>query len=228
MSDTVLHAKANNHADLHAHTAAEIGADTEPDAGADSAPHTGHKTLSARTAHPAARALPSQQDPSLRQKERRFLPTLFDRLCDDAPTEQVDSANHYSSSRSRMREIVLRDLALLLNTTDASDLFDNERYPQVAESCSNYGVPPLAGGYLSEKKWSDIERMIRTAIERYEPRLVRETLTVRPLLKEQASNHYNVLTFEISGHIHMNPYPIEFAVQSAVDLESSRIELRSR
>jgi len=209
---------------------ASVGSPADAATGAeqDTPPFFEHKPVSARTAHPAVRPLPSQQNTSLRQKERLFLPTLFDRLCDDAPTEQVDSASQYSATRSRMRDIVLRDLALLLNTTDASDLFDSERYPQVAQSCTNYGVPPLAGGYLSEKKWSDIERMIRTAIERYEPRLVRETLTVRPLLKEQASNHYNVLTFEISGHIHMNPYPIEFAVQSAVDLESSRIELRAR
>lgn len=185
-------------------------------------PHT------TRSAHPAVRPLPSQQDSSLRQKEKHYLPTLFDRLCDDAPSEMVEVADQYSASRSRMRDIVLRDLALLLNTTDSSDLFDTQRYPLVAQSCANYGVPPLAGGYLSEKKWNDIERMIRTAIERYEPRLVRETLTVRPLLKDQANSHYNVLTFEISGHIHMTPYPIEFAVQSAVDLENSRIELRSR
>jgi type VI secretion system protein ImpF len=48
---------------------------------------------------------------------------------------------------------------------------------------------------------------------------------VRPLSKEHDSANYNVLTFEIAGHILMQPYPIEFLVQSAVDLENSRIEL---
>ena len=51
---------------------------------------------------------------------------------------------------------------------------------------------------------------------------------VRPLHKDKASANYNVLMFEISGHIRMNPYPIEFAVQSAVDLETNRIELHPR
>ena len=37
--------------------------------------------------------------------------------------------------------------------------------------------------------------------------------------------YYNVLTFEISGHIQMQPYPMEFTVQSNVDLETNRIEL---
>ena len=178
--------------------------------------------------HPASRPLPSQQTAGARQKEAVFLPTLFDRLCDDAPGERSESPAAYTASRARLREIVLRDLALLLNTTDHSEVVDAQLYPQAARSCLNYGVPPLAGGYLSEKKWVDIERMIRTAIERYEPRLMPETLMVRPVLKDKASSHYNVLTFEISGHIRMSPYPIEFTVQSAVDLENSRIELRPR
>jgi len=178
--------------------------------------------------HPAARPLPSLGDGRGRQKERVYMPTLLDRLRDDAPSERSESPDAYTASRNQLRDIVLRDLALLLNTTDHSEVIDENIYAQAASSCVNYGVPPLAGGYLSEKKWSDIERMIRTAIERFEPRLMPETLLVRPLLKEQASGNYNVLTFEISGHILMNPYPIEFTVQSAVDLENSRIELRSR
>jgi type VI secretion system protein ImpF len=36
----------------------------------------------------------------------------------------------------------------------------------------NFGVPPLAGSYLSERKWADIERIIRRAHRDYEPRLM--------------------------------------------------------
>lgn len=156
------------------------------------------------------------------------MPTLLDRLCDDAPHESSESPQAYAFNRGRMRETVLRDLSLLLNTTDQSDLINAAQYPAAANSTLNYGVPALAGGYLSEKKWADIERMIRRAITQFEPRLVPQTLRVRPLLKDQASANYNVLTFEISGHIQISPYPIEFTVQSAVDLENSRIELRPR
>ena len=175
--------------------------------------------------HPGARVLPSTVAPSQKRPERRYLPTLFDRLCDDAPSESVEAPEAYASNRVQMRQIVQRDLALLLNTTDQSDLIDAARYPEAAKSTINFGVPALAGGYLSEKKWADIEAMIRRAILNFEPRLMRETLVVRPLLKEHATAHYNVLTFEISGHIQMQPYPMEFTVQSNVDLETNRIEL---
>lgn len=178
--------------------------------------------------HPAARALPSAHGLVQRQGEQVFMPTLLDRLCDDAPHESSEAPQTYAFNRGRMRETVLRDLSLLLNTTDQSDLIDAAQYPAAANSTLNYGVPALAGGYLSEKKWVDIERMIRRAITQFEPRLVPQTLRVKPLLKDQASANYNVLTFEISGHIQISPYPIEFTVQSAVDLENSRIELRPR
>ena len=175
--------------------------------------------------HPGTRVLPSSVAAGNKRAERHYLPTLFDRLCDDAPSESVEAPEAYTSSRSQMRQIIQRDLALLLNTTDQSELIDAARYPEAAQSTINYGVPALAGGYLSEKKWADIETMIRRAILRFEPRLMPETLIVRPLQKEQASAHYNVLTFEISGHIQMQPYPLEFMVQSQVDLETNRIEL---
>lgn len=175
--------------------------------------------------HPGARLLPSQMATVQKRGERHYLPTLFDRLCDDAPGELVEAPEAYASNRVQMRQIVQRDLALLLNTTDQSDLIDSERYPQAAQSTINFGVPALAGGYLSEKKWADIEAMIRRAILYFEPRLLPQTLVVRPLLKEHATAHYNVLTFEISGHIQMQPYPLEFTVQSNVDLETNRIEL---
>jgi type VI secretion system protein ImpF len=177
--------------------------------------------------HPGTRALPSQTAPLQRRRERHYLPTLFDRLCDDAPGEGAEAPDRFASDRLRLREIIRRDLALLLNTTDQSHLLDPAQHPAACRSTINYGVPALAGGYLSEKKWVDIEHMIRHAILTFEPRLVPETLVVRPLIKEHASAHYNVLTFEISGHIHMQPYPLEFLVQSNVDLETSRIELHA-
>ena len=52
-----------------------------------------------------------------------------------------------------------------------------------------------------------------------------KTLVVRTRVNPHASAHYNVLTFETSGHIQMQPYPMEFTVQSNVDLETNCIEL---
>ncbi len=174
--------------------------------------------------HPGAQVLPSQRSVVKRQ-EPRYLPTLFDRLCDDAPSDKSETPRAYATNRAQMRLIIQRDLGFLLNTTNQADLFDVDKFPEAAKSTINFGVPHLAGGYLSEKKWNDIEFMLRDAIRNFEPRIMAETLIVRPLHKEHASSHYNVLTFEIAGLIQMQPYPMEFMVQSVVDLETHRVEL---
>ena len=153
------------------------------------------------------------------------MPTLFDKLRDEFPSQTVESATDYAVSASQMRDIIQRDLGFLLNTTNAEDLIDRLKFPEAASSSVNFGVPPLAGSYLSERKWSDVERIIRRAIADYEPRLLPETVTVLPLMTEGAGEGYNVLLFEIRALMALKPYPLELTVHSAVDLETNRMNI---
>ncbi|APW40714.1 cytoplasmic protein [Rhodoferax koreense] len=153
------------------------------------------------------------------------MPTLFDRLRDDAPSQSREAPTAYTVTPHQLRDIIQRDLAFLLNATNAEDLIDRERYPEAAASTVNFGVPPLAGAYASERKWEEIERMIRRAIADYEPRLIPGSLSVVPLMKKQAQDDYNVLVFEIRAMVASTPYPLALTVQSAVDLETNRMSL---
>ncbi|RIX72653.1 type VI secretion system baseplate subunit TssE [Acidovorax cavernicola] len=176
--------------------------------------------------HPGARAPRTADAPAPPRVHAQLLPTLFDRLRDEAPSRTAELPSEYTATPARMREIIQRDLALLFNTTNAEDLIDRARYADAASSTVNYGVPPLAGGYLSERKWADIERIIRRAIRDYEPRLIPDSVQVVPLMKEDgAAEAYNVLLFEIRALIYLKPYPLAFTVQSAVDLETNRMRI---
>ncbi|WP_367427872.1 type VI secretion system baseplate subunit TssE [Snodgrassella alvi] len=166
----------------------------------------------------------AEQFPPLRPKTH-LLPTLFDRLRDDAPTCKTETSENYTVSSERLRAIVQRDLMYLLNTTNLEDEIDLRLYPQVAASVVNYGVPPIAGQYMHEHKWIDIEKAIRRAILRFEPRLETSSLGVAPLMKDESKLNYNVLLFEIRGRILTEPYPTSFVVQSAFDLETNRISI---
>jgi type VI secretion system protein ImpF len=166
----------------------------------------------------------AEQFPPLRPRTH-LLPTLFDRLRDDAPTRKTETSDNYTVSANHLREIVQRDLMYLLNTTNLEDEIDLHQYPQVAASVVNYGVPPIAGQYMHEHKWTDIERAIRRAILRFEPRLEASSLGVAPLMKDETKLNYNVLLFEIRGRILTEPYPTSFVVQSAFDLETNRISI---
>lgn len=180
--------------------------------------------LAERWNHPGIRS-PRPAGAVAPRANAQLMPTLFDRLRDEAPSQTVEASSDYTVTAVQMRDIIQRDLGFLLNTTNAEDLIDRVRFPEVASSSVNYGVPPLAGSYLSERKWGDIERIIRRAIGDYEPRLLPETVTVRPLMRDGASEEYNVLLFEIRAMIALKPYPLELTVQSSVDLETNRMSI---
>lgn len=150
-----------------------------------------------------------------------LLPTLFDRLCDNAQYQKID--RDISVTPVQLKEIIRRDLSFLLNTISHEGDIDARRYPQAAASVLNYGLPPLAGSFMYEHKWDDISEAIRRAIIRFEPRLNAATLRVTPLLDEARQGSYNTLQFEIRGQILTQPYPTEFLVRSALDMELSRI-----
>ncbi|MEV8471832.1 type VI secretion system baseplate subunit TssE [Ralstonia sp. UNC404CL21Col] len=162
-----------------------------------------------------------------RRPNAQLLPTLFDRLRDDAPPRQTEGPEEYTMKRTQMREIIQRDLTYLLNTTNREDEIERVQYPEAAASAINYGVPPVAGSYMSGHKWADIVKIVRRAILDFEPRLIPGSLEVNPLRKEDAPMRYNMLVFEISGLIHMDPYPMAFTAQSSLDLETGRMNVRS-
>lgn len=158
---------------------------------------------------------------SRQRPDNHLLPTLFDRLCDDAPNQKRD--HDISVSPVQLKEIIRRDLSFLLNTVSHEDDIDAARYPHAAASVLNYGLPPLAGSFLYEHKWDDIRRAILRTIIRFEPRLKASTLQIIPLQDERNQSGHNTLQFEIRGEILTQPYPMAFRVRSALDMEQSRI-----
>lgn len=160
-----------------------------------------------------------------RRANTHLLPTLLDRLRDDAPQRQTEAPGEYAVTRMQMRGIVQRDLAFLLNTMSIEEHIDRERYPEAAASTVNFGMPPLAGAFMASRKWAEIERIIRRVIRDFEPRLIAETLVVAPSKDTEASERANVLSFEVRGMIRMDPYPLEFMVQSSLDLETSQVNI---
>ncbi len=160
-----------------------------------------------------------------RRANTYLMPTLLDRLRDDAPHRPGEVPGEYAVTRAQMREILQRDLSFLLNTTSIEDLIDRKRYPQAASSTINFGVPPLAGAFMASRDWQEIKQTITRAINDFEPRLIADTLVVEPLTAIGADKQYNMLSFQVRGKIHMDPYPLEFMVQSSLDLETSQVNV---
>lgn len=177
-----------------------------------------------RTMHPGVRLTRAPAERPWRA-EARLLPTLFDRLRDEAPGRRQGTSATPAVTVAQLRDIVQRDLAYLLNTTNIENLLDRERHAAAASSTINFGVPALAGGYASERRWAAIEKIIRRAIADFEPRLISESVQVTPLRPAGGGDDYNVLLFEIHAVIGCKPFPVELTVRSSLDLETSRMRV---
>ena len=151
--------------------------------------------------------------------KERLQPSLLDRLTDDEPDSPVESRRKRVLSLSKLRDSVRRDLAWLLNTTDFSSVRDLSAFPEVADSTLNYGVPDLAGRTKSTVKADELERVIRQAIWKYEPRLVRRSVQVK-LVGEPGEIKFNNMCFIIEAELWAQPVPIRLLLRTELDLES--------
>jgi len=151
----------------------------------------------------------------------RLQPSLLDRLTDEEPSQSQEGRNRRVLGIQKLRECVLRDVAWLLNTTNLAESDLAERYPLVAQSVVNYGLPDLAGLTASAVDLEELESVVRQAICDFEPRILRHTLKVRAHAGEEM-NH-NALVFEIAGDLWAQPVPLELFLKTAIDLEGGDI-----
>jgi type VI secretion system protein ImpF len=148
----------------------------------------------------------------------RLQPALLDRLTDAQPTSRVESRDLRVISMRRLREYVLRDLAWLLNTTPLGQTQDLSEFPYARDSVIDFGMRDLAGVALSGVDPVDLERSIRDAILRFEPRIQKKTLRVHAVLPDDPQ-HRNSLAFEIEGDLWGQPVPTRLYLKSEIDLE---------
>jgi type VI secretion system protein ImpF len=155
----------------------------------------------------------------------RLQPALLDRLTDDARENQRGLDEQRVMSKAQLRQAVLRDLAALFNAVQPLGA-EAVAFPVLADSVLNYGLPPLSGQLASRLDVSVLERLIREAIVRYEPRILPDTLQVRALEATSVLDTHNVIEFEIRGHLWSQPVPLEILLRTQMDLEAGQVEVR--
>jgi type VI secretion system protein ImpF len=155
----------------------------------------------------------------------RLQPALLDRLTDHAPHSKVEADDARVMSKAQIREAVLRDLSWLLNAVQPLGRIA-ERHSQAADSVLNFGLPPMSGQLASKVDVNVLERTIRDAIVRFEPRVIEGTLEVRALGASSVLDTHNVIEFDIRGHLWAQPVPLEMLLRTEVDLEGGQVEVK--
>src|SRR5688572_16732732 len=136
--------------------------------------------------------------------QERLQPSLLDRLTDADPEAKLESRDQRVLSVSRLREAVLRDLSWLLNCVHLSAEMDLSLHPEVEHSTVNFGIPDLAGVAVSGMNTVKLERAVKQAIIDFEPRIMKESLRVAAVARDDQMNK-NALSFVIEGDLWAQP-----------------------
>lgn len=154
----------------------------------------------------------------------RLQPALLDRLTDESRDHRTEVDDQRVMSKAQLRQAVLRDLGALFNAVQPLGAAA-EAYPGVADSVLNYGLPALSGQLASRLDVHVLERAIRQAIVRFEPRILVDTLEVRAVEGGTVLDTHNVIEFEIRGHLWSQPVPLEILLRTQLDLEAGQVQV---
>jgi len=156
--------------------------------------------------------------------KERLQPSLLDRLTDNSPETPHESRDERVLSPSRLKKCVIRDLQWLLNSCDLASAVDLSAFPEVRDSVLNYGLPDLSGRNVSGLDAGSLERMLREALWRFEPRIIRQSLAIRTVVDEAHMSN-NSIRFDIQAELWSQPLPQQLHLKTEVDLESGDISV---
>lgn len=153
----------------------------------------------------------------------RLQPSLLDRLTDNAPGDLKETRESRVIDLSRLREIIQRDLSLLLNTTNIESSIDTAALPNVARSVLNYGLREVSGEYSTAIRAELIRKSIKRAITDHEPRIIKGSVEVT-LSPEDSQNDMTVALI-IRADMWAQPMPLELYLRSKVDVITGEVAM---
>ena len=104
-----------------------------------------------------------------------------------------------------------------LETTD-----DLEPYPEVGKSVLNYGIPDISGLTIAGADMASVEKAVRDAIVKFEPRISAKSVHVTVVKDDQQMNR-NAMVFNIEGQLWAEPTPMMLYLKTEVDLETGDV-----
>lgn len=155
----------------------------------------------------------------------RFLPYLFDRLTGTAASRARGRANDEGDGDpdAYLRRAIVRDLTWLLNAKAQPSNSAVHAFPIVAESVLNYGMPYIPGAVDQALTAAGVEELVTGVIERFEPRLVPGSLSVRVVDRDRVGALPGLVELEIVCKVHPLPNPLTIRTEFQLGTGTCRI-----
>lgn len=160
---------------------------------------------------------------SVRSQEP-LLPSVLDRLMDDAPDVSTEPAWRVAQDLREFRLGVLRDVENLLNTRrPVSRLPDG--LPELQQSILAYGLPDFtSAGVGSTEERDQLRRAVQTAIQRFEPRLREVRVAIHP----PHSPHDRTFRLTVDALLMVAPQPQPIVFDTVVQPSSGTCKVEAK
>jgi type VI secretion system protein ImpF len=154
-------------------------------------------------------------------RRMNIIPSVLDRLLDDAPQEPRDGPSTMSQDLDLFKAQVRRDLEAMLNTRQESP-GDLSSYPELERSLLAYGLPDFTTFSLqSETDRARMQEAIETAIRRFEPRIMEAVVIV-----DAPEQRNQQLAFRVEGYLRVDPVPAPVSFDAVLQLSTQQYQIR--
>lgn len=156
------------------------------------------------------------------EQQRPVLPSVLDRLIDDAPEQTREPPTSAQQFLRDLRLSVRRDVENLLNSRQRFEPAP-EGMPQLCSSVYEHGIPDVAGTNLSSRRRRDeFLKIIERELRAHEPRFK----TVRVLSVPDSASTDRTLRFRIEALMHAEPAPEQVQLDSRIEPVTRAIQVR--
>lgn len=131
----------------------------------------------------------------------------------------AEPAEQRQISVRRLRELVCRDLAVLLNSTSLDTSVDLSELPLVQRSVLNFGLPSYVGRSPKSLELRQVARDVEEAIRRFEPRL--SEVRVTPDTAGDDDDHQ--INLRIDAQLWSQPAPQRLLLRTRICTDSGEV-----
>jgi len=156
--------------------------------------------------------------------DQLLVPSLLDRLLDNAPDELQELPRSRSQRLGDLKVSVRRDLEYLLNTRVCLREIP-EDFEEVKTSVLNFGIPDFSGvAMASSKQQEALRARVEDVIQRFETRFKQVRVE---LVLDSDNNHRRMIQFRIDGILHAEPAPEPVSYDSFITPTVGQFHVRA-
>lgn len=155
-------------------------------------------------------------------REPNIVPSLLDRLIDEAPGVSQEAVPKRSQTVRQFERAVARDLEAMLNTRRETLEDLPEEFEEVRRSLLNYGLPDFTSySLLGPKDKARVIRALEETIASFERRLDRVRVTL-----EEPRAHERAMRFRVDALLRVDPTPEPVTFDTVLQLTTQEYRVQ--